>query len=161
MYREGGVLADAITRWKYRREPEAGVALECVFAGGLASAGLCYDVIVPVPLHRTKLRRRGFNQSMRLARALAATTGDAGRVTPRLLRRRARSAQARLGRGSRLANVRDAFFVRGTLGGQRVLLVDDVLTTGATARACCNALLAAGADTVDVAVLARTPRRAA
>ena len=114
-----------------------------------------YDLVVPVPLHPARLRRRGFNQAAILARAAAR---NLGRFAPGVLRRSGVAAsQTALGRRARLRNVRGAFDVnrRAVLGGRSVLLVDDVLTTGATARECARVLLDAGAQLVDVLSLAR------
>lgn len=116
------------------------------------------DCITPVPLHPARLFARRYNQSAEIARPLARLRGRT--YAPGLLvRRRATGTQGgKSGRGRRL-NVQGAFEVppsrRGQIEGRRVLLIDDVLTTGATAEACAKALLAAGATAVDVAVIAR------
>lgn len=161
-YREGSPIAAAIARWKYGREADVGSALCRLFAERTAREALCYDLVVPVPLHPGKLRARGFNQSAGLARALNRTHSGTGRFAPRLLKRRSQAVtQTRLGRRARDANVRDVFTTRWPVRGLRVLLVDDVLTSGATTSSCARALLRAGADSVDLAVLARTPREGA
>ncbi len=116
------------------------------------------DVMVPVPLHRWRLFFRTYNQAALLANALARLTGKP--VMPDALQRvRATPSQGRLERAARRRNVARAFAVRraSDLSGRRVLLIDDVLTTGATAGACAEALLKAGAAAVDVLVLARVP----
>ena len=102
------------------------------------------DVVVPVPLHPTRQRERGYNQSLLLARAIAS--GLPARLEPTLVQRgRYTSSQTHLNREQRLQNVRDAF-VRGAvdLTGRTVLVVDDVFTTGSTATAVARALLADG-----------------
>lgn len=118
-----------------------------------------FDVIVPMPLHWIKRWQRGFNQSDLLAREI----GRRWRVPVRAVVRRKKSTtpQAGLTNAKRRANVSGAFDVRRgiSLKGQRVLLVDDVITTGATARACALALKRAGAKHVAVLALARTDRR--
>jgi ComF family protein len=119
-------------------------------------------VLVPVPLHRRRLLARKFNQSALLARAIAATTGL--QAVPDALRRTRKTASlGHLGREARRAEVAGAFAVRprraAALVGRRVLLIDDVLTSGATAGACTEALLQAGAAAVDVLVAARVPDR--
>ncbi len=118
------------------------------------------DVLVPVPLHRWRLFRRGFNQSALLARHLARAQGTALsldalrriRATPSL---GGLSAQARADAMANVIAVRPRR--RGRIAGRRVLLIDDVLTSGATAAACARALLDAGAANVDVLVAARVP----
>jgi ComF family protein len=118
------------------------------------------DLIVPVPLHRWRLLRRGFNQSALIAKRLAILANRPW-APGILLRHRATKSQQGLGAISRLANVKaSAFRVRrpGQVAGARILLVDDVLTTGATVAACTTALRRAGAAAVDVLTLARVVR---
>jgi ComF family protein len=116
------------------------------------------DWIAPVPLHPVRLFTRRYNQCAEIARPLARLTGRP--YAPDLLvRRRATDSQGgKSGRGRRI-NVQGAFEVptsrRSKVEGRRILLVDDVLTTGATAEACARVLLAAGASAVDVATVAR------
>jgi ComF family protein len=118
------------------------------------------DALVPVPLHRARLAERGFNQ----AEALAEPCGAAWRLPVlgrALVRTRPTLPQTDLDADARRANVRDAFRVprSGELLGRRLLLVDDVLTTGATVGAAARALRAAGAAAVGVLTLARVVRR--
>jgi ComF family protein len=123
-------------------------------------------VIVPVPLWPAKRRQRGFNQAELLARgALAAMRKQRPEMRLRLgldalERRRATESQAGLSPHERRANVRGAFFVRhpAKVDGKDVLLIDDIYTTGATARACSQALKSAGAQRVWVATVARAQR---
>lgn len=116
------------------------------------------ELIVPVPLHYLRLIRRGFNQAGWLAAALARRSGAKLSVDA-LKRARATPIQGGLSATGRRRNVEGAFRVRGSrrklVQGRRVLLVDDVLTTGATAEACAKALKRAGAACVDVITLAR------
>jgi len=108
-------------------------------------------VVVPVPLHVSRLRQRGYNQALLLARVLARRRGLP--LAPRLLERtRATAEHATLGAAARAANVRGAFRIRAGHGvlPDTVVLIDDVLTTGATVAACAEALRAGGVRTVHV-----------
>ncbi|HEY1736305.1 MAG TPA: ComF family protein [Methylovirgula sp.] len=116
------------------------------------------DFLVPVPLHRARLMWRQFNQAQALAAAIGRTSGK--KVEPLLLHRVKRTApQVGLTRMQRAENVQGAFAVpddaRPAVEGRRLVLVDDVLTTGATINAAARALLRAGAAQVDVLVFAR------
>lgn len=128
-----------------------------------AGAGLIGPdtLIVPVPLHRRRLFARRYNQSALLAKALAAASGAV--VAPGLLRRtRHTASQGTLSRPARHKNVAGAFRVHAGhaahVKGARILLIDDVMTTGATVEACTKTLRRAGAASVDVLTLARVVR---
>lgn len=113
------------------------------------------DALVPVPLHRQRLAQRGYNQAALLARPLARAHGL--ELLPQALQRtRATTPQATLPDGRRGSNVRGAFRAHPqTVAGRRVALVDDVVTSGATAEAAAQALLEAGAASVTVIAVAR------
>ena len=153
-----GKVLDVIHRYKYQRalwfEPYLAQLLV-----GRAEPELRtekWDWIVPVPLHPTKEREREFNQAERLALHLSTATGIP--VNKRLLQRVLPTrTQTLLSREERLANVNRAFAMRrgGTLNGERIVLLDDVLTTGATTDACARVLRAAGAGEVCVWTVAR------
>jgi ComF family protein len=124
-------------------------------AADLIEAG---DVVVPVPLHRGRLFSRRYNQAAEIARPLARLTGLKYRPDVLVRARDTGTQGGKSSRGRRM-NVKGAFRVpdarASQIEGRRVLLIDDVLTTGATAEACAKALLAAGASAVDLAVVAR------
>lgn len=150
----GGPMADAIRRLKWHRLPELARPLGRLLVEHLAP-GLT-DRVVPVPLHPRRLRAREFNQAALLALFARAARGPP--VDVQLLERiRDTLPQSQLSGPARQANVRGAFRVsqRADARGQRILLVDDVLTTGATAEACARALFEAGAREVAVLTLAR------
>jgi ComF family protein len=116
------------------------------------------DALVPVPLHWRRLWTRRFNQSAALAEAIARASGVAVAHAP-LRRVKATAQQVGLSRAERATNVQGAFRVapaaKGEVAGRRLIVIDDVLTSGATADACARALLRAGAAQVDVLVFAR------
>lgn len=120
------------------------------------------DLLIPVPLHWTRLLRRRYNQAALLARALARGKGMPTCIPDVLKRAVMTQSLARLPSRERAREVQKAIVVRRqfvpAVEGKRVLLIDDVLTTGATARVCTLALLDAGATSVDLLVAARTER---
>lgn len=153
-----GIVLEAIHRFKYRRALwfEPFLAGLLVREAGPALSGAGWDFIVPVPLHALKRRQREFNQAERLARHLSRATRIP--LNTRLLRRvLSTMTQTRLTRRERAENMRGAFAVRPGAGldGERIVLVDDVFTTGATTSACAAALRQAGAGEVCVWTVAR------
>jgi len=147
-----------ILPFKYadRTELARGLALLMARAGADLLAGA--NILVPVPLHITRLRARRYNQSALLANALSRITGLP--VAPDvLIRVKATAPLAKMGLAARQAELQDAILVRpnreSLVFGKTVLLIDDVMTSGTTAEACAAALLAAGARRVDVLTAAR------
>jgi competence protein ComFC len=158
MYHFKGVVREAIHRFKYSNEEYwSKVLVEWTFkaAEGCLTPGE-FDVVIPVPLYSVKFRERGFNQSGVLAEALAKKWGVRC-DSKTLIRTRETETQVHLDRRERLENLRGAFGIRkgGSLANTRVLLVDDVLTTGSTASECAAALRHAGATSILVFTLAR------
>ncbi|BDG09496.1 ComF family protein [Anaeromyxobacter paludicola] len=150
----GGPLADAVHRLKYRDRPALARPLGRWLAGRLALPPGA--VLVSVPLGRERRLARGYDQAALLAAALARAAGDGARRLPGALRRtRETPPQVGRGRPERSRNVAGAFEAAPAVRGQDLFLVDDVVTTGATADACARALLAAGARSVRVVALAR------
>lgn len=150
-FRYGGELATALRRLKYQNRPDVGRSLAPLIGPMLRAAAAECDVIIPLPLHRRRLAERGFNQSALLARY--ASHGVSTPLDQRSLRRiRATAPQSGLTGGARTTNVAGAFAVparrRERIADRTILLVDDVMTTGATMRAAATALHQAGAAAV-------------
>lgn len=148
----------ALAEFKFRGDPGWSGALAHFLRNipEMASTLEAVDRVLPVPLSAERLRERGFNQAALLASHLAGAKADHAT----LLRLHATEAQSGLPRADRLRNLRGAFAVEparaSTVAGKRVMLVDDVMTTGATLQAAAEALRAAGAAHITAAVLART-----
>lgn len=162
--RYDGVVKQAVRLFKFQGKRKLAEPLaESMRAhvdreGGPAAA---YDLLIPVPLHRVRLRERGFNQSLLLLQELLQLFPGA-KVDESLQRIRPTVAQSTLKAEERAANVRGAFAVVGdTVKGRIVLMVDDVVTTGGTVGECARVLRRAGAARVDVlsAALARPGMR--
>ena len=150
-----GVLRDALHALKFggKRALARPLATLMLERGG-AFLGPDVDALVPVPLARGREQERGFNQATLLARHLAAASGLP--VESRWLsRRRSTRPQTELTAGERRANVARAFSASPRAAGTHIVLVDDIVTTGATAAECARTLRAAGARTVGVLAVAR------
>jgi len=153
-----GTLRELIHLFKYGRMKPLAKTLAAHMASALP-LDRRFDVVVPMPLHWRRQWQRGFNQSELLARV---TAGHRGIPMVKAVRRvRATSAQAGLSNAARRENVAGAFRVRKprAIEGRRVLLIDDVMTTGATASSCALALKRAGAKSVTLLALAHVDRR--
>jgi len=160
LYVYGGAIEEAVVRLKYASAPHLGIAAgarlgQALREGTLAPLGGGVDLVTAVPVGSARLRERGYDQAVLIGRRVARVLRRPFR--PHLLARRTETPpQARLGRAQRRENVDGAFVARdGELRDRSVLLVDDVLTTGATADAAAAALKQAGAARVEVATLAR------
>jgi ComF family protein len=162
-----GTFRDLICAYKYRYRVELAVPLSRILWRTLEKHWELQqiDCIVPVPLHNRRLRARGFNQTELMIRAWSAASSaeGSGRRQPpvwagNLVRYRYTPPQTGLSRRERAANMVDAFRLvdPSVVSGCRVLLVDDVLTTGATVDACVRVLRRAKAASVEVLTLART-----
>ncbi len=150
-------LSTAIQRFKYQGRAELSGPLTRLLLPSVSAFGLPEAAtLVPVPLHPRRLASRGYNQAALVARELSRSTGLAYR--PRLLGR-ARETERQVGksRSERLENASGAFVLR-QVGARSVVLVDDVITTGSTVRACAQALAAGGVRLAAVVALARAER---
>ncbi|WP_316929460.1 ComF family protein [Algoriphagus machipongonensis] len=155
-FTKNGVSQKLLHRLKYRNKPEIAVKLGNLYGQTLNKSGLYtnWDILIPVPLHELKHKRRGYNQSEEFGRGL----GESMSLPLRLSLKRAKftETQTKKSRIQRLDNVEGVFELKPgqSVSGLRVLLVDDVMTTGATLCACANVLLANGAKMVDLVTIA-------
>jgi ComF family protein len=151
----GGPIAVAITRFKYQPAPDLARPLGELLGREAVRFSFEVDAVVPVPLHVSRLFERGFNQAALLAAPVSRALG-VPLLARALERTRPTEKQADLDRSARLRNVASAFRARSRVPA-RILLVDDVRTTGATQDACAIALRAAGCTDVSCLVLAIAP----
>lgn len=156
-FRKGGMVQHLLHQLKYNNCPEIGERLGKAYGRELAEApnGRAFDLIVPVPLHRSRLRKRGYNQSSCFAKGLSEALQIPWDESISI-RTRATTTQTRKSRTDRWQNVQRVFAVQDKtlLEKKRVLLVDDVITTGATLEACGQHLLDCGCTSISVACIA-------
>ena len=155
--RKGGGVQRLVYALKYGNKPQVGLFLGKKYGTVLRSVPWHqdWDLIVPVPLHSARLRQRGYNQSSLFAQGLS-TVLEVPWSDDCLRRTRNTKTQTKKSRLERLCNVEGAFCVTNPerVAGQHVLLVDDVVTTGATLSACAATLVAHGVRAVSIAALA-------
>jgi ComF family protein len=156
-YTKDSRIRKLIHQLKYKGIKEIGSELGRIYGNSLKSSGFFkeIDLIIPVPLHPSKKRQRGFNQSDFISRGISETSGIP--MDPDLLvRKTVTKTQTRKSRYDRWTNVQDIFRVtdQGRLKDMHILLVDDVITTGSTIEACANEILKAENAKVSVVVLA-------
>lgn len=155
-----GVVAEAVHLLKYSEKPSIARRLAGLMIDSIGQDG-CYlqaDMVLAVPLHPARKRERGYNQAHLIAREVAAALG-LGTSEDILMRTKHTRTQTRLNRAERQENVKDIFQVRDPkrVLGKRIILVDDVLTTGATIGSCARALREAGASEVLALTAAAAP----
>lgn len=150
-----GWLKDAIYAYKFGKQTELAKPFARLMSGRIMQTGLCADGIIPVPMHRVRLKQRRFNHAELLARYVGEFVNMPVWSTV-LYRTAEKSPQHKLNRLDRERNLTDVFQVRSAelFRGKVVILIDDIYTTGFTAQACAEALLKGGVKAVVVAVLA-------
>jgi ComF family protein len=140
---------------KYKNQPEVGIVLGRVYGQKLKDSNYCFDLIIPVPLHSTRMRKRGYNQSAKFAHGLSEILGVqvAERVLLRSVKTETQTNKTKL---KRWTNVNDVFIIMdgAMIKNKHVLLVDDVVTTGATIEACGIVLCENGCQQISVASIA-------
>ncbi|MEH3113492.1 ComF family protein [Pedobacter terrae] len=156
-FRKGTKVQNLIHNLKYNGRTDVGILLGNMLGERLKTAMLYQDIdlIIPVPLHRKKYKARGYNQSTFIAQGIAVQMGVEV-SEDHLIRNTSTESQTKKSRYNRYENMKDVFQVNfpENIMGKHILLVDDVMTTGATLEACANALFAAGATKVSIAALA-------
>ncbi len=156
-----GPIRDLIHAFKYNRKTHLRYPLALLVLEGISGVIADHDpnLIVPVPLHRSRLRQRGFNQAVLLGRVLSRHLA-LPMAPAALVRTRATEPQIELSAAERRANVRGAFAVKEPerIAGKSILLLDDVMTTGSTMDECAKELKKAGASAVIAVTIARTAR---
>ncbi len=156
-YSKGGKMQKLVHRLKYSGFKEIGIFFGTIYGTMLRDSGFMngIDAIIPVPLHISKERTRGFNQSEVIASGISASTGIEV-ITGNLSRIMKTGSQTRRGRYERWENVASVFTVvdPGSIRGKHLLLVDDVITTGSTIEGCASVLDAAGCRAVSAVALA-------
>jgi ComF family protein len=150
-----GPARAAVTALKFRGAARTADAMAAQVCANAPPGWLAADALVPAPLHPARLRKRGFNQAERLARAIARRTGVP--VSDCLTRAGPRATQMGRTRSERLRGIQGS--ITAAPAPRRVILVDDVMTTGATLAACAEPLRAAGATELRAIAYARTPGR--
>lgn len=155
--KKGGVVQKMLHQLKYNHHPEIGIKIGKVFGHDLKNtqAEKAFDVIVPVPLHASRQRKRGYNQSAKFAEGLGFAMGLPWDESVSIRKEKTKT-QTNKSKLERWENVKDVFAISkgGQVAGKRVLLVDDVITTGATLEACGRHLVDSGCAEISVAVIA-------
>jgi len=152
-YEAGSETANILYELKYHNHPEIGVVMGRMIGREFSESGFFdgIDMLVPIPLARSRQRHRGYNQSRSIAEGISQITGQP--ISNQLVRRtHFVKSQTQMGRRERQENVADVFEVKNLDGihGRHLLLIDDVVTTGATITACARELLKAGDVTLSI-----------
>ncbi|MFZ1807175.1 MAG: ComF family protein [Cyclobacteriaceae bacterium] len=155
--KKGGVVQKMLHQLKYQHHPEIGIKLGKVFGHELIQNGFsgAFDLIIPVPLHPSRIRKRGYNQSAKFAEGLGYVLNIPWDESISV-RKTSTKTQTNKSKLERWENVKDVFAIAQAerISGKRILLVDDVITTGATLEACGMHLLKSGCAQLSVACIA-------
>lgn len=158
-FQKGGITQRLLHALKYQNQPEVGEVLGRLFAEELLSRGFLsrFDFIIPIPLHSSKLKKRGYNQAMAIAKGMAEGFGTVASEDI-LIRAKATETQTKKGKLERILNVGEVFALNPEqlhlLQGKHILLVDDVVTTGSTMEACAKLLIREPLSSLSIATLA-------
>ena len=157
-FQKEGIVQQLMHQLKYNNRPDIGIHLGEMFGQKLFDMGVhqYFDVIVPIPLHRARQERRGYNQSTQFAIGLSAKTGI--EVQERVvIRQRKSETQTRKSKIERIKNVEGIFTSKkgSLISNKRVLLVDDIFTTGATLESCGHVLLTCNIRSLSIATIAQ------
>jgi ComF family protein len=156
VFSKGSPLQNLVHKLKYKNRPEIGVELGKLYGGLLSQQnGYDIDVIVPVPMHQKKEFERGYNQAAVFGQGLAETMRKP-LSTKDFIKTKSTISQTTKTRTERLDNVKDVFYIANAanLVGKHILLIDDVITTGATLESCANILLELPNTRVSIACIA-------
>lgn len=155
--KKGGVVQKMLHQLKYKHHPEIGIKLGKVFGNELKQKGLseAFDLIIPVPLHSSRIRKRGYNQSAKFAEGLGYVLNIPWDESISV-RKTSTKTQTNKSKLERWENVKEVFAITQSdqILGKRILLVDDVITTGATLEACGMHLVNSGCAELSVACIA-------
>ena len=156
-FSKNGRVQHMLHELKYKDHPEIGVALGRVYAAKLADANLqeAFEMIVPVPLHTSRIRKRGYNQSAKFAEGLSEKLHIPA-IPDLMIRKNKTETQTRKTKLNRWENMTGVFDLRiaGSAKGKKILLVDDVITTGSTLEACAQVLINEGCSELSIACIA-------
>jgi ComF family protein len=155
-FRKTGIVQHLLHQLKYNGQPEVGIRLGKIFGKELKDRGHSnFDLIVPLPLHKSRQKNRGYNQSAKFAEGLSVSL-QIPLNNNCCIRLKNTQTQTKKTRSDRWENVVTAFAVNDehAVAGKRILLVDDVITTGATLEACGHQLVKAGCKELSIACIA-------
>ena len=156
-FRKTGIVQHLLHQLKYNNHPEVGVKLGAYYGKELVETGFKneFDLIIPVPLHPSRQRKRGYNQSAKFAEGLSQSLNIPWNEEISV-RRSITSTQTKKTKRERWENVKEVFDINGSekINNQRILLVDDVITTGSTLISCAEALLKIPRTEIFIAALA-------